>query len=159
MTTATSTLRDQVEAASASTRRLAASSTAEKNGALLAIASLIEQREAEILAANERDISAARSSGLGEHVIERMMLNPSRVADMATAARLIADLDDPVGEVLDSTTRENGLRIDRVRVPLGVIGVIYESRPNVTIDIATLCLKSGNAVVLRGGKEAIRTNG
>ena len=120
-------------------------------------AALVAQNE-RILAANDADLAAAKADGMDEHVAERMMLNADRIAEMASAVTNIADLDDPVGEVLEERVAHNGMLIRRVRVPLGVIGVIYESRPNVTIDIAALCLKAGNAVILRGGKEAIRTN-
>jgi glutamate-5-semialdehyde dehydrogenase len=139
-------------------RKLAASETMERDSALEAIAGGLERREAEILEANARDIEAARADGLGEHIVERMELTHGRVASMAQACRDIAALRDSLNEVLEERTMPNGLNIQRVRVPLGVIGVIYESRPNVTIDITALCLKSGNAVVLRGGKEAFQTN-
>ena len=146
---------------------LAARATAEELGRCTAdqrdkalrglTAALVAQNE-RILAANDADLAAAKADGMDEHVAERMMLNADRIAEMANAVTNIADLDDPVGEVLEERVAHNGMLIRRVRVPLGVIGVIYESRPNVTIDIAALCLKAGNAVILRGGKEAIRTN-
>ena len=146
---------------------LAARATAEELGRYTAdqrdkalrglTAALVAQNE-RILAANDADLTAAKADGMDEHVAERMMLNADRIAEMANAVTNIADLDDPVGEVLEERVAHNGMLIRRVRVPLGVIGVIYESRPNVTIDIAALCLKAGNAVILRGGKEAIRTN-
>jgi glutamate-5-semialdehyde dehydrogenase len=142
----------------AASRKLAASETSVRNSALEAIALGLEATEAEILAANEQDISAARDSGLGEHIIDRMVLNHDRVLAMAAACREIASMPDPVREVLDDRTMPNGLQLQRVHVPIGVIGIIYESRPNVTIDITALCLKSGNGVILRGGKEALNTN-
>jgi len=145
-------------AAKAAARRLAGSDTATRNGALEAIARGLEAGVAEILSANEQDIAGARSSGMDEHVIDRMILNKDRVQSMADACRTIAALPDPVREVLEDRTLPNGLELQRVRVPLGVLGVIYESRPNVTIDISALCLKSGNGVILRGGKEAFNTN-
>lgn len=145
-------------AAKSASRKLAASDAATRNAALEAIAAGLEAHVDEILAANERDISAARQSGLGEHIIDRMVLNPERVAAMATACREIAAMSDPIGAVLEERVMPNGLNIQRVSVPLGVIGVIYESRPNVTIDITALCVKSGNSVILRGGKEAFEAN-
>ena len=130
----------------------------QRDEVLRTLAKLLVEHNDRILSANEADLDAAKAAGMDEHVAERMMLNDARVGDMASAVVNIADLDDPVGEVLEERTADNGLLIQRVRVPLGVIGMIYESRPNVTIDIASLCLKAGNAVILRGGKEAIRTN-
>lgn len=145
-------------AAKAASRKLAVSQTAARNSALEGIARGLEAGEAEVLAANRQDIAAARASGLDEHIIDRMVLNRERVLAMAAACREIAALPDPVREVLEQRTLPNGLELQRVRVPLGVIGVIYESRPNVTIDITALCLKSGNGVILRGGKEAFNAN-
>ena len=130
----------------------------QRDEVLRTLAKLLVEHNDRILSSNESDLDAAKAAGVDEHVAERMMLNDARIGDMASAVVNIADLDDPVGEVLEERTADNGLLIRRVRVPLGVIGVIYESRPNVTIDIAALCLKAGNAVILRGGKEAIRTN-
>lgn len=144
--------------ARSASRKLAASDDAARNAALEAIATALLASEAEILAANEKDIAAARESGLDEHVIDRMVLNHDRVAAMATSCREIAALADPIGNVLEERTMPNGLHIQRISVPLGVIGVIFESRPNVTIDITALCLKSGNGVILRGGKEALGAN-
>ncbi len=145
------------EARSAS-KALARSSGEERNAALKGIADGIISNMSALLSVNGGDIAAAWDGGMDPHVVERMELDEVRVGDMADAARAIAELADPVGEVLDEHEAPNGLNIQRVRTPLGVIGVIYESRPNVTIDIASLCLKAGNAVILRGGKEAIRTN-
>ncbi len=145
-------------AAKAASRKLAASDSSVRNSALEAIAESLERSEIAILAANEHDVTAARESGLGVHVIDRMVLNHARIAAMADACREIAALPDPIGNVLDERTMPNGLQIQRISVPIGVIGVIYESRPNVTIDITALCLKSGNGVILRGGKEAFYAN-
>ena len=158
MTTTAQSLHDQTVATAAAARRLAAASTEVKNAALIAIAEQIESNSASILRANGQDLDAAKRDGLSFHMLDRMTLNEARVKGMADAARNIASLDDPIGEILEHRELPNGLDLEQVRVPLGVIGVIYESRPNVTIDIATLCLKSGNGVVLRGGKECIITN-
>ncbi len=127
-----------------------------KNEILLAIADEIEAKKADILEENEKDIAAATS--LSEAMKDRLRLNDKRIAAICEGVRDVAKLDDPVGEVTETWTRPNGLKISKVRVPLGVIGVIYESRPNVTADVAALCIKSGNCVVLRGGKEAICSN-
>jgi glutamate-5-semialdehyde dehydrogenase len=129
-----------------------------KNGALLAIAETILEDEFDILSANGEDIEAGRAAGLDEHMLERLLLTESRLASIADGVRSVAALPDPVGESFGARTLPNGLRISKRRVPIGVIGVIYESRPNVTVDIAALCLKSGNAAVLRGGKEAVHSN-
>ena len=158
MTTIAQSLHDQTVATAAAARRLAAASTEVKNAALIAIAEQIESNSASILRANEQDLDAAKRDGLSFHMLDRMTLNEARVKGMADAARNIASLDDPIGEILEHRELPNGLDLEQVRVPLGVIGVIYESRPNVTIDIATLCLKSGNAAILRGGSEAINAN-
>lgn len=158
MTLTTQSLVDQTKAANRAARQLASTPSEVKNAALVAIADSIESNCQSILRANEQDLEVAMLNGLDLHLLDRMTLNNLRVKAMADAARDIAELEDPIGEVLEERTRPNGLNIQRVRVPLGVIGVIYESRPNVTIDIATLCLKSGNGVVLRGGKECIITN-
>ncbi len=156
--TTSATLKEQALKARAASAELATSSNEERNDALLAIAASLDERCGQVLDANAADLKEAERAGLGEHITERMTLNEERVADMGEALGVIARLPDPIGEVLDETTRPNGLRVQRVSVPLGVIGTIYESRPNVTVDIASLCLKSGNAVVLRGGKEAFNTN-
>ena len=158
MTLTTQTLHDQAKAASAASRQLAATSGDVKNAALIAIADGIEANRQSILRANEQDLKAAKRDKIKFQLLERMTLNNERVKAMADSARKIASLEDPIGKILESTDMPNGLNLEKVRVPLGVIGVIYESRPNVTIDIATLCLKSGNGVVLRGGKECILTN-
>ena len=156
--TTSNRLKEQALRARAAAGELAISSTEARNDALYSIAAALDERRGQILDANAVDLAEARRAGLGEHITERMMLSEERVADMGDALGVIARLPDPVGEVLDETIRPNGLRVQRVRVPLGVIGAIYESRPNVTVDIASLCLKSGNAAVLRGGKEAFNTN-
>jgi glutamate-5-semialdehyde dehydrogenase len=129
-----------------------------KNNALLAIAETILESEFDILTANSKDIEAGRAAGLDEHMLERLLLTESRLESIADGVRSVAVLPDPVGESFDARTLPNGLRISKRRVPMGVIGVIYESRPNVTVDIAALCLKSGNAAILRGGKEAVHSN-
>lgn len=132
--------------------------TAQKNQLLLAIAeSLTENREA-ILAANREDLALARQNGMSASMLDRLSLNETRIAAMAGGVRKVAALADPVGEVLMGKTLENGLQLRKVRTPLGLIGIIYEARPNVTVDAAALCLKSSNAVMLRGGKEAFHTN-
>ncbi|MSQ35052.1 MAG: glutamate-5-semialdehyde dehydrogenase [Dehalococcoidia bacterium] len=152
------TLKSQAQAARKASRTLAASTTDARNGALIALAASLEDRQGEVLAANKKDLAAAKRSGLDEHVVERMSLNAQRIAGIAQSVRDVALLPDPVGEIIEYRLLPNGLRLERRRVPLGVIGVIYESRPNVTVDIAALCLKSGNACILRGGKEAFETN-
>ena len=139
-------------------RRLRTLSTNVKNETLLAIAETLIERQADILSANERDIEEGRTAGLDEHLIERLLLTESRLAGIASDVRSLVTLPDPVGESFDGRTLPNGLRISKRRVPIGVIGVIYESRPNVTVDIAALCLKSGNAAILRGGKESANSN-
>ena len=139
-------------------RELALASTAQKNAALEAMAARLEARAEAVLEANRNDIEAARGKGRDEAFIDRLMLNPARVAAMARGLREIAALPDPVGQVIASWTRPNGLHISRQRVPLGVIGIVYESRPNVTADAGGLCLKSGNAVILRSGSESFLTS-
>ncbi len=139
-------------------RRLATTPTGKKDEALLATAALLRQRREAILAANRADLEAGRAAGLGPALLDRLALDPARIEAMARAVEAIARLPDPVGEVAAVWRRPNGLRVERVRIPLGVILEIYEARPNVTIDAAALCLKSGNASILRGGKEALRSN-
>ena len=141
--------------ARAASAKLAQLSTEEKNRLLLAIADAVEAHEKDILAANRADIEHSRLEGA---MRDRLMLTPARVKDTARGVRDVAALPDPIGETLAEWTKENGLRIRKVRVPLGVVGIIYESRPNVTVDTAVLALKTGNAIVLRGGKEAARSN-
>ncbi|WP_417618488.1 glutamate-5-semialdehyde dehydrogenase [Oceanisphaera sp.] len=137
---------------------LADSSTQVKNQALLVMADALEAAAERILAANQQDLDAARDSGISKSMLDRLMLNPERLAAIANDVRNVVSLPDPVGSELDSRVLENGMRLSRRRVPLGVIGVIYEARPNVTIDIAALCLKTGNASILRGGRETFNTN-
>ena len=132
-------------------------SAAQKNAGLLAMADEILAAEPEILAANARDVEKARASGLSSAMIDRLTLNPKRLAAMADGVRQVAELPDPVGEIIRDWTRPNGLRIQKKRVPIGVIGIIYESRPNVTADAAVLCAKTGNATILRGGSESIES--
>ncbi len=142
----------------AASRALATASTTLKNDALLAAADLLEGRSADVLAGNALDVAAAEDAGIAAGLVDRLRLDESRVAAMAGGLRQVATLADPVGEVLDGWVRPNGLRISRVRVPLGVVAIIYESRPNVTSDAAALCLKSGNAAFLRGSSTAIHSN-
>ncbi|MCB9618664.1 MAG: glutamate-5-semialdehyde dehydrogenase [Sandaracinus sp.] len=140
-------------------RVLASASTAQKDAVLLRVAALLDGPAAdEILAANAKDIAAAEAAGLAPALVDRLRLDAKRLAGVADGVRAIVDLPDPVGDVVHDRTLSNGLRVQRVRAPLGVIGIVYESRPNVTIDAAALCLKSGNAVILRGGKEAFESN-
>ena len=139
-------------------RALAKASTSLKNGALLDAADLLEARSEEVLEANALDVSAAQDAGIAAGLVDRLRLDGSRIAGMAGGLRQVASLADPVGEVLDGWVRPNGLRISRVRVPLGVVAIIYESRPNVTSDAAALCIKSGNAAFLRGSSTAINSN-
>jgi len=137
---------------------LRTASTADKNKALLAVADRLIAETDAILAANAQDLDTARQNGMRESLIDRLSLSAERIAAMAQGVRDVAALLDPVGEIIDGYCRPNGLRIQKTRVPLGVVGIIYEARPNVTSDAAALCLKSGNAVILRGGKEALRSN-
>lgn len=139
-------------------RKLATVSTAIKNQALVSMADALELEYPSILSANAIDVENGRAKGLSESMLDRLALTESRIQAMAEGLRQIAELPDPIGEVLSSTRRPNGLEISKVRVPLGVIGIIYESRPNVTADATGLCLKAGNAVLLRGGSEAIHSN-
>jgi len=139
-------------------RFLATASTNLKNEALQAMADSLEAGQAEILAANAQDLEQGARQGLTSALLERLTLNESRIRDMAQGLRDIAALPDPVGELIDASRRPNGLDISRIRTPMGVIGIIYESRPNVTADAAALCLKSGNAILLRGGEEALNSN-
>ncbi len=144
-------------AARAASRTLARLRTDAKDRALRAIAEGLRTKQSEVLAANHRDMEAGRRNGLGEALLDRLMLNQARLEDMARGVEDIVRLPDPVGEEFDVRVLPNGLRLGRRRVPLGVIGVIFESRPNVTIDIAALCIKSGNACILRGGSEAFHS--
>ena len=157
-TSALDALRAQVTAARAASRALAVATSAEKNAAIAAIAEGLRERRDEVAAANARDIAKAEADSVTPAVIDRIRLNADRVERLAASLADVIALPDPVGETIDCESRPNGLEIGRVRVPLGVIAVIYENRPNVTIDIAALCLKSGNACVLRGGREALESN-
>jgi glutamate-5-semialdehyde dehydrogenase len=139
-------------------RELATCSTTLKNNALLAMATALEQNQPRILAANALDLSAGETKGLSASLLDRLRLTPSRIEAMADGLRQVAALPDPIGECLSGMRRPNGLDIQKVRVPFGVIAMIYEARPNVTVDAAGLCLKTGNAVILRGGSEAIESN-
>ena len=145
-------------AAQAASRELAGLSSAAKDTALLKVADALEQRAPEILEANARDLEAGRESGLSAALMDRLALDPARISSIADAVRAIAALPDPVGEVIDGHRLPNGLDVRKVRVPLGVVAVIYEARPNVTVDAAALCLKSGNAIVLRGSSSATHSN-
>jgi len=144
--------------AKAASRALAAASTAVKDDALRTAADLLVDRTTELLEANEVDVARAKADGVGSTVVDRLRLTPAKIEGMASGLRQVATLPDPVGEVLDGWVRPNGLRIRRVRVPLGVVAIIYENRPNVTSDAAGLCLKSGNAAFLRGSSGAISSN-
>jgi glutamate-5-semialdehyde dehydrogenase len=151
-------IKEMAIKARAASLRLAQASTARKDAALRAMGQNLLAYQDAIIEANKIDLQNAKEKGLKEGMIERLTLNPSRIAGMAEGLRQIATLPDPIGEVIDGWKRPNGLEIRRVRTPLGVIGIIYESRPNVTADAAGLCLKSGNACILRGGSEAIQSN-
>jgi glutamate-5-semialdehyde dehydrogenase len=158
MATTVSRPADVARAAKRAARVLAQADTALKNAALEAIAAALQERVEEILEANERDMQLARDSDLGAALLDRLQLDGQRIAQIAAAVRQIAALADPVGEVIDGHRMPNGLEVRKVRVPLGVIAVVYEARPNVTIDAAALCLKSGNAIVLRGSSTAMHSN-
>ncbi len=158
MKSAIEELEAQGKAAKAASRKLAYLSTEVKNRALRNISQDLLAKQAEILAANEIDYKEAEASGMSAAMLDRLILSPSILESIARDVLTVAALPDPVGEIFDMRTMPNGLQIGRKRVPLGVIGVIYESRPNVTIDIAALCLKSGNAIILRGGREVVRSN-
>jgi glutamate-5-semialdehyde dehydrogenase len=153
-----SAILDMGQRARAASHALNKLSTEQKNTILRAMADEIVARSAPILTANAKDLAVAESNGLSKAMIDRLMLDDKRLAAIAQALREVADLPDPVGEVLAGWTRPNGLRIRKVRVPIGVIGIIFESRPNVTTDAASLCFKTSNATILRGGSEAIHSN-
>jgi glutamate-5-semialdehyde dehydrogenase len=159
MTLSLSEVLEQIgQRAAAASRILSQTTTAEKNQALLAIARRIEQETETILTANEADLRAGSGRGLSAAMLDRARLDPKRIRTIANSVREVVDLTDPIGEVLKEWARPNGLKISKKRVPIGVIGIIYEARPNVTSDAASLCLKTGNAVILRGGSETIRSN-
>ena len=151
-------VKAKAQAAKQAAAKLAVTSTAVKNAALLAMAAALEAQQVEILAANERDMTAAAAKGMKSSMLDRLKLTAERISGMADGLRQVAGLADPVGNVIDGKTLPNGLHITKIRVPLGVIGIIYEARPNVTADAAGLCLKSGNAVILKGGSEAMESN-
>ena len=151
-------LQQQGQAAKAATYVLATAGTARKNAALNAIADVLTERQTEWLSANAEEVAAAKEAGMRPAMLDRLTLTPERVAGIVDGVRQVAALPDPIGRVDKIETRPNGLIIGRRRVPLGVIAIIFEARPNVTVDAAALCLKSGNVCILRGGKEAIRSN-
>ena len=151
-------VKTKAAAAKKAAAKLAVTSTAVKNKALLAMAQALLDKQEEILAANAIDMERAAAKGMKSSMLDRLKLTAARIEGMADGLRQVAGLPDPVGNVLDGKTLANGLQITKVRVPLGVIGIIYEARPNVTADAAGLCLKSGNAVVLKGGSEAMESN-
>ncbi|MDF2439907.1 MAG: glutamate-5-semialdehyde dehydrogenase [Abditibacteriota bacterium] len=155
-------LHGEIEAlaqrAKAASEKLRTLSTAVKNAALMAMAEALLTQQERILAANVRDLENGRTRGLSEAMLDRLKLNPARLEAMAEGCRQVAALPDPIGAVISGGNRPNGLQLQQLRVPLGVIGIIYEARPNVTVDAAILCLKSGNAVILRGGTEAFESN-
>lgn len=151
-------VKAKAQAAKQAAAKLAVTSTAVKNAALLAMAAALEAQQSEILAANERDMTAAAAKGMKSSMLDRLKLTAERISGMADGLRQVAGLADPVGNVIDGKTLPNGLHITKIHVPLGVIGIIYEARPNVTADAAGLCLKSGNAVILKGGSEAMESN-
>jgi glutamate-5-semialdehyde dehydrogenase len=152
------TIHQMGRQARAAAYKLAQLSSDEKNAILREMAAAIRQRVPELLAANAKDLEAGRAKGLSNAMLDRLMLDEKRIEAMAAGIDQVATLPDPVGQVLDSWTRPNGIRIEQVRVPIGTIGIIYESRPNVTADAAVLCFKTGNATILRGGSEALHSN-
>ncbi|WP_018933985.1 glutamate-5-semialdehyde dehydrogenase [Gracilibacillus lacisalsi] len=153
-----SDLIQKAKLTNATTTALATKSTEQKNQALKLLANELKKQKDYIMAENNRDIVAGRNNGLHESLIDRLILNEERIKDMADALIQLTDLKDPIGEIMEEWTRPNGLRIQKARVPIGVVGMIYEARPNVTIDAASLCLKTGNAVLLRGSSSAIYSN-
>src|SRR5829696_3228966 len=158
MAVATQSVTELCRAAKAAARELATFDSGTKDRALLAVAAALEARTPEILEANARDLEAGRESGLSDALMDRLALTHERIAGMARGVRDIVALPDPVGEVIDGGRLPNGLDVRKVRVPLGVVAVVYEARPNVTIDAAALALKSGNAIVLRGSSSAAHSN-
>ncbi|KMN15294.1 glutamate-5-semialdehyde dehydrogenase [Pseudomonas weihenstephanensis] len=145
-------------AARQASRVIGRASTGQKNRALLAAAAALDAARPELTAANEQDLAAGRANGLEPAMLERLALTPARIDGMIVGLRQVASLPDPIGAIRDMSYRPSGIQVGKMRVPLGVVGIIYESRPNVTIDAASLCLKSGNATILRGGSEAIHSN-
>jgi len=151
-------MQDLGRSVRAASRVIAEATTGQKNQALLAIARVLGERQDEVLAANAIDMKHARDTGLTTALLDRLEINEARIQSMVDGLKQVAALPDPVGEMTDIRQRPSGIQVGRMRVPLGVVGIIYESRPNVTIDAASLCLKAGNAAVLRGGSEAINSN-
>jgi glutamate-5-semialdehyde dehydrogenase len=151
-------MRELGQRARTASRRLAAATTAEKNNALHAIADDLQQQRAQLMAENQQDLEAGADKGLEAALLDRLALTDARIDSMIEGLRQIAALPDPIGQIFDMNYRPSGIQVGRMRVPLGVVGIIYESRPNVTADAAALCLKSGNATVLRGGSEAFHSN-
>jgi glutamate-5-semialdehyde dehydrogenase len=149
---------DRAKLAKNASRRMSAIGTEVKNSALMAMAKALKDNKDEIIDANSKDIEYGKSMGFSKSLLDRLLLDEKRIEDMAEGLRQLTALPDPIGEVTKMSTRPNGLQIGQIRVPLGVIGMIYEARPNVTVDAAGICLKTGNVVVLRGGKEAINSN-
>ena len=158
MSTLQETIHQMGQQARAAAYKLAQLSSAEKNAILRSMAAAIRQRVPELLEANAKDLTAGQEKGLSNAMLDRLMLDEKRIEAMAAGIEQVATLPDPVGQVLDAWDRPNGIRIEQVRVPIGTIGIIYESRPNVTADAAVLCFKTGNATILRGGSEAIHSN-
>src|SRR2546421_11968562 len=156
--TLTEQMTQLAKQAKAASRELARLTTAEKNDCLLAMADALEQNRDDLKKANARDMDTAAKMGLSTAMLDRLRLDDKRIAAMAKGLREVAALPDPVGKILDERVRPNGLRLQKISTPIGVIVIIYESRPNVTADAASLCFKSGNATILRGGKEAIHSN-
>ena len=151
-------IRKMAEKAKAASNALATLASPERKGVLLKIADTLVQRADEIISANVKDVAAAKKKGLSNAMLDRLILDDQRIETMAAGIREIAGQPDPVGEIVRMWTRPNGLQVGKMRIPLGVVGIIYESRPNVTADAAALCIKSGNAVLLRGGSEALESN-
>ena len=149
---------DLGKSAKNASRAMAKADSNAKNAALLAIAEIVEQRKDELIAANKIDLEVGEKNGLDSAMLDRLALNDDRIASMTEGLRQVAALDDPIGEITDLKYRPSGIQVGKMRVPLGVVGIIYESRPNVTVDAAALALKSGNATILRGGSEAIKSN-
>lgn len=158
METAITELEQKGRAAKVASKKLAFLPTKVKDQALLSIAEALISRQGEILTANELDCKDAEASGMSAAMLDRLLLTSSRIQSIAQDVKTVSNLPDPVGEIIEERTLPNGLKLIKKRVPLGVIGAIYESRPNVTVDISVLCLKAGNAVILRGGREALRSN-
>jgi glutamate-5-semialdehyde dehydrogenase len=159
MATVAKSVQQVCEEAKEASHVLARATRETKDAALLDLAKRLEERSSDLIDANEADVEAGREEGLNDALLDRLTLTEERVADMAAGVREIAGLEDPVGEIVEDWTLENGLRVRKERVPIGVIGIVYEARPNVTIDAAALCLKSGNAAVLRGSSSAETSNG